>query len=604
MIFLAYIHRHFHLDHPCAECIVRWIAKGIVVLLLAGGTSSDCYSAEPEVSAPKSESGAAETDIISPDYALARSEQKFVRYTGKRIVSIRIKRLEVFDSSVNDTTQVKISRIEKVLNSISFNTRDTTIQESLLFKEGDSIDPYVLADSERLLRHLNFIKDARIVVIPDIVNTDSVSILVIVKDQWSLVLSGSPKQNNGFKVSMTEGNILGLGHQVSGSLTSIPHIPPRFGLGYSVQNIKGTFISGKLAYLKVPEINTVGLEFSRELVSPVLKYSGGLELRKTSTIIHDSLPFYADNAYNLVGLWVGKTIHFMPMKKDIDRRRSLVISGRFQQVHFTKRPDITNSTWYRYHDKSCYLGNIALIQNRYYLTNLLYNYGRTENIPYGFLANLTSGMVDDHFRPRWYVSTTLAAGNRIERLGYGAGKLSISGCPGGGTIALGILKLQTLYFTDILNLGDFRFRQFLKMEYTTGIHRFSDDSIDFTLEDSIRGVGYNHRVTGTQRLFFNLDTVIFTPWKTHGFTFALFSFADVDIISPSYKKILTQNYYSGLGLGVRIHSETIGIETVQVRFAWYPNLPLEHNAYAFTTFGEKRILPIDFIGSKPEILDY
>ena len=90
----------------------------------------------------------------------------------------------------------------------------------------------------------------------------------------------------------------------------------------------------------------------------------------------------------------------------------------------------------------------------------------------------------------------------------------------------------------------------------------------------------------------------------HGFTFALFSFADVDIIGSNNKNIFKQNYYSGLGLGVRIHSETIGIETVQVRFAWYPNLPLEHNAYAFTTFGEKRILPIDFVGSKPEILDY
>jgi hypothetical protein len=155
-----------------------------------------------------------------------------------------------------------------------------------------------------------------------------------------------------------------------------------------------------------------------------------------------------------------------------------------------------------------------------------------------------------------------------------------------------------------MNFGNFRFRQFIKTGYTTGIHRFSDDSIDFTREESIRGVGYNHNITGTRRLFFNLDTVMFTPWETHGFTFALYSFADVDIISPNYKKILTQDYYSGLGLGVRIHSETFGIETVQVRFAWYPNLPVDHNAYAFTSSGEKRILPIDFVGSKPEILDY
>jgi hypothetical protein len=292
------------------------------------------------------------------------------------------------------------------------------------------------------------------------------------------------------------------------------------------------------------------------------------------------------------------------LKNDIDRRRSLVISGRFRQVVFTKYPEITDSTWYRYHDKNYYLGNIAFIQHRYYRTNLLYNYGRTENIPYGFLANLTSGKVGDNFRQRWYLSTTLAAGNRINGLGYGAGKLSFSGCPDRRNIELGILKLQTLYFTDIMNLGKFRFRQFFKTEYLTGINRLDDDSIDFTMEESIRGVGYNHQVTGSQRLFLSMDTVAFTPWKMHGFTFALFTFADIDIISSSYKKLFTHKYYSGLGLGVRIHSETFGIETVQIRFAWYPSLPLDHNSYTFTSSREKNVYPIDFIGSKPEIIDY
>ncbi|MFC1509784.1 hypothetical protein ACFL60_08910, partial [Candidatus Omnitrophota bacterium] len=552
----------------------------------------------------KEESGAAEKEQISPDYTLERSEQKFRPYAGKHIVSIRIKRLEVFGASVKDTTRVNISSLEKVLNRVNFNTRDTTIRQSLLFHEGDSIDPYVLADSERLLRYLDFIQDARIVVIPDKVNTQSASILVIVKDQWSLLLSGNVKKGNGFRFNITERNILGMGHQISNSITYISNTIPRFGMSYSVQNVQGSFITGKMNYLKTPDFNTVGLKFSRELVSPVLKYSGGLELRGTSTIIKDSLPFFTENAYNLMDLWVGRTIRFMPMRNDIDHRRSLVISGRFRRVIFTTKPDITDTTWYRYHDMSNYIGSIAFIQHRYYQTNLLYNYGRTENIPYGFFANFTTGMLNDQFRSRWYVSTTFAAGNRIKRLGYGAGKLSFSGCSGGGMFELGILKLQTLYFTDILHLGDFRFRQFLKTEYTTGIHRFSDDSIDFTVEESIRGVGYNHKVTGTQRLLLSFDTVALTPWQAYGFTFTLFSFADVDIIGSSHNKIFTQDYYSGLGLGVRIHSETIGIETIQLRFAWYPNLPLDRKAYAFTPSIGNRILPIDFIGSKPEILDY
>ena len=315
MIHFLFAHGYFRNDHPCAEWLVNWIATGILVLFLAGNTSDYCYSAEPTVRTPKEEPGDAETKQISPDYFLERSEQKFLRYEGKRIVSIWIKRLEVFDSSVNDTTRIKISRLEKVLNRISFNTHDSTIRQNLLFKEGDSIDPYVFADTERLLRYLDFIQDARIVVIPDELKTDSVSILVIVKDQWSLVVSGNLKKKNGFNLNIEERNILGIGQQISGSLTSVPDTTPLIGMSYSDQNILGSLINGKLFYLEVPDIKSMGLEFSRELVSPVLKYSGGLELRRTSTIINDALPFFANNKYSLIDFWLGKTIRFGLMKR-------------------------------------------------------------------------------------------------------------------------------------------------------------------------------------------------------------------------------------------------------------------------------------------------
>ena len=604
MVNFLFVRSYLSFDKLCEKPLVNWIATGIIVFLLTGIISDYCYSAESAGSSKQDKRGQVETEQIGPDYSLELSEQKFLRHEGKRIDSIRIKRLDVFDSSVNDTTRVKRSRIEKVLNRISFNTRESTIRQNLLFKEGDRIDPYVLADSERLLWDLDFIKDARIVVIPDKLNNDSVSILVIVKDQWSLMLTGSQKQGNGFSLSMTERNIGGLGHQISSSMSYISPNPLRFGINYSVQNIHGSFVTGKLTYLKLADIKMEGLEFSRELVSPVLKYSGGLEISRTSRKIEDSLPFFTDNDYNLMGFWVGRRIHFKVMKNDIDRRRTLVISGRFRMIQFIKRPIITNSTWYRYHDKTYYLGNIAFIQHRYYRTNLLYDFGQTENIPYGFLVNLTSGIIDNSIRTRWYISTALAAGKRIERLGYGAGKVSFSGCPVGGTIKLGILKMQILYFTDIVRFGGFRFRQFFKTEYLTGMNRFSDDSIDFSIAENIRGVGYKHKVTGTQHLLLSSDTVVFTPWRVKGITITLFSFADVDIIGSSHRKIFSQNYYSGLGLGIRLHSETIGIKTVELRFTWYPRLPLEHKAYGLSPSVGNRIIPIDFIRSKPEILDY
>ena len=90
---------------------------------------------------------------------------------------------------------------------------------------------------------------------------DSADVLVIVKESWTLKLSGSLKEGNRLKVSLTEQNLLGLGHQVSGAVTLIPDATPRLGFdtNYSMQNIHGSFVTGRLEYAKMPGKETTGL---------------------------------------------------------------------------------------------------------------------------------------------------------------------------------------------------------------------------------------------------------------------------------------------------------------------------------------------------------
>ncbi len=88
---------------------------------------------------------------------------------------------------------------------------------------------------------------------------------------------------------------------------------------------------------------------------------------------------------------------------------------------------------YRYHDMSHYIG-ISFHPASILSDESLYNHGRTENIPW-ILANLTSGMPTTN-SVQGGMFPSFAAGNRIERFGYGAGKMSFSGCPQGGKIEL------------------------------------------------------------------------------------------------------------------------------------------------------------------------
>ena len=576
----------------------------LFLLQLTLGASFAWVSAGQVEPAASAKLDLGEVERTEQEPVLERSDLRFRAYAGKDVRRILVRNLDVFGASVDDTAQVTKSRLARFLNHLNFKTRETTIRQNLLFREGDTIDPFRLADSERILRNLAFIRDARIVVVQIPGGGDSVDVLVIVKESWTLMLSGSLKEEDRVKVRLAEENLLGLGHEISGAVTMTPNVRSRFDTKYSVQNIGGSFVTGQVEYVNAPGKETTAFGLSRELISPVLRYAGGLDLRRTSIAVPDSSPSGADNTSELVDLWAGRRVHQWGSEKEIGRP-ILFVSGRVRHLKFTERPPVTPSTLYQYHDMDHVLGSVTYIQSWYYRTNLLYNFGRTEDIPYGLLARVTYGLADEEFTRSHYASATLAAGEKIDRLGYGVGEVRIGGSPRDGKIEQGVVRLRALYFSNLFQMGRFRFRQFVNAEYTAGIHRFADDSIDFDGDESIRGVVYDGSVTGSKRLHLNLESVAFTPWRARGVTFAFFTFADVDFIGSGRRSIFAQDCYSGLGLGVRLHKDGFGIGPVQLRLAWYPRLPIDHDAFSFTAFGgEERFQSIELLGIRPEIVEY
>lgn len=577
-----------------------------LALSLILGTVQECVSAEPGRPETAVGKGSVELAWNKRQPTLERSDREFFPDAGKRVRRIQIRDLNVFGPSVEDTTRVPKTRLGRLLNHLNFRTRETTIRQTLLFREGDAIDPFRLADSERILRNLAFVGDARIVVEPIPGSDDSADVRVFVKESWTLQLSESLKPGNRLSVSLIEQNLLGLGHRIAVAATRTPDATPRLGLdaSYSVQNVRGSFVTGKADYVKVPGQETAGLSLFRTLISPVLRYAGGLDLRRTSIVVPDSLPSAADNTSELVDLWAGRPVHQWHDRKDTGRRRMLFVSGRVRHLRFTRRPPVTASTFYEYHDMEHVLGSLSYARSRYYRTNLLYSFGRTEDIPYGFLARVTYGLAHEEFAQTHYAAATLAAGEKIYGLGYGVGEVRMGGSPRHGVIERGVIRIRTIYFSNLMHAGRFRFRQFARAAYTAGIHRFADDSIDFNGDESIRGVVYDRRVAGSKRLQLGLESVTFTPWTARGVTFAFFTFADLDVVGVGHRNVLAQDYYSGFGLGLRLHKKGFGIGPVQLRFVWYPRLPVDHAAFSYTGFAEKRIQPIEFLGIAPEIVEY
>src|SRR5882762_2317501 len=159
-----------------------------------------------------------------------KSESPFLPYEGKIIRHIIIKGYG-FEQTFTDTSKRLQYFGTKVLNQLHRKTRDWVIRNSLFIKENTALNPFKLADNERLIRSLNYIQDARILVnfLPD--NQDSVDLVVVVKDLFSIggelgSLGVAPTSIRG---NISEANFLGMGQRIQGGVILEQTRNPTFG---------------------------------------------------------------------------------------------------------------------------------------------------------------------------------------------------------------------------------------------------------------------------------------------------------------------------------------------------------------------------------------
>ncbi len=87
----------------------------------------------------------------------------------------------------------------------------------------------------------------------------------------------------------------------------------------------------------------------------------------------------------------------------------------------------------------------------------------------------------------------------------------------------GVFTAGVNYFTGLIEIGKWKFRQFVKPQVTIGINRFSYDSL--TLNEGYGLDGFNSStLSGTSRLLFTLQTQSYAPWNFIGFRFGPFLF--------------------------------------------------------------------------------
>ena len=104
----------------------------------------------------------------------------------------------------------------------------------------------------------------------------------------------------------------------------------------------------------------------------------------------------------------------------------LIFSGRYNSNNVFRRPEIDDNSYYRLQSYQLVTGSMALSSQRFINTSLIYSYGRTEDIPYGYMLELMGGRENNEFKWRNYAGLKASFGNIFTRIGYIYGGVSFS----------------------------------------------------------------------------------------------------------------------------------------------------------------------------------
>jgi hypothetical protein len=155
------------------------------------------------------------------------------------------------------------------------------------------------------------------------------------------------------------------------------------------------------------------------------------------------------------------------------------------------------------------------------------------------------------------------------------------------------------YFTGLIEIGTWKFRQFVKPQVIIGINRLSNDSL--TLNDGYGLDGFNSSsLSGNSRMLITLQTQSYTPWNFIGFRFGPYLICSLGMLGDSGTGFKNSKVYSHIGLGVLIKNEHLVFKTFQISIAFYPVIPgkgrdiFKLNSFRTSDFGFR-----DFVIGKP-----
>lgn len=487
---------------------------------------------------------------------------KYSEYIGKIIDSIFIVKARPFDPSNAKGRFMKF--LYRTGNTFHHISNSSIIEKGLLFEPGERVKSQNIDNSIALLRQAGIFTSVEIYIEPSPTNSEMVNIYVVTQDNLSLRFGGTYRYSSDADLFISDRNFMGTGNTFT--VRYFLNIKEkkwakRGEIGYDMNNIGGKYINASTAIGAGYDTYLLRLNADKYFIKDG-DYAFGAGY--TAIRLEDSYFTFPTKiiTQNQNGkLWGGKSFVLGNYNNNI------YFNLGAYYVKYNLRPEVSPTLNPWFHNNLDFIGTFGFYREKYYTGNLIYGYGHTETIPYGYKLEAIGGFRKGEFQDLPYAGLTFKMGNLV-KIGYLSGDFNM------GTFLVPkekktqemVISTSVNYFTHLLDLAPGYFlRQFVKVKYTTGVNMLDGERTTIKFNNNYGLMAVSGDMQGSTRFEANAETVLFTPLHVYGFRFAFFGFVDFGTIGSESHNPFKNEFYGIMGVGVRMRNESLVFSTLQIR---------------------------------------
>lgn len=545
----------------------------------------------------------------SPKVKKKNIATKHLKVEGKIIRNIHIITLDPFGYSETDTSKVPKKWPEKAGNWAHLKSKKIAIKNILLFSKNKAFNLLEIKESERILRNQNFINRVTITEKLTAPKSDSVDVFVRVLDSWSSI----PKfniSNSRTGIGLKERNFFGLGHQLDYYYANRKsNGSDANSINYLIPNIKNSFIRTELKYnIDFNHYYTKGITIERPFYSPLSKWAAGIALNQN--YLKDSIQDVNQNytsqnfKYNTHDFWAGRAFRIIKADTITERTTNLIVTARFFNMNYLISPSEILDPVNFYNSEKLLLTGIGINTRQFIEDRYIFKNGQTEDVPIGRIYGMTGGYQYKNAKWRPYLGAQISFGN-YHKWGFLSTNFEIGTFFEQSKTEQSTISFQANYFTNLIEIGNWKFRQFIKPQMIIGINREKSLGDLLSINQSNGIQGFNSPVYGTQKMIFTFQTQSYSPKAIWGFRFNPYFNYTLAVIGNKNPPINTSKTFSKIGIGVLINNDYLVFSSFQLSLSYYPKIPFQgnhifkNNAFETTDFGFQ-----NFELAKPSIVPF